>query len=535
LFNERKQKKMKNRYSAILLSAAILLPAGCSDEEYNSKYTDPFKASTVSVDKLMTGVFLAGRDFTFPAYYRYFAYDSQWLGRFSQTFGNVKEPDWYLGGYTSYIEDGWGKFYNILTQYRLLEYTYNQLEEVSKASYEAYYLAATVYMYDMLFQHLVKYGKCPYNEACRLPFTNDVPGSYAKWDDEESLFNMMLDDLKTINNRLADNSLTVPKTFSAQDYINDGSFVKWRIYANSLRLRTALLVSGNGPLTNDARNAIAEILSDPGRYPVVENNDEMIRVKNQGTGEINFDGMDGLGDWTFCRLASQAMIDRMQDDPRLVILYDTVINPFPDRTSRYAGTDMNETYPDQENNVTNNRYSLIRRGAPFWESKTFDAVIVTAAEISFIKAEACQKGWVPGKSAADAREAFLKGVIQSVSLYYDYEEASKGSPKERFARPGDTEIAAFAEKKWNDFADKEDGIMTQKWVHFGIIQSLLAWNDIRRTGYPSGLIFPTDPGSTCPDVPNRWIYPNDERNYNSRNYSAVQAYDKYETKLFWAR
>ena len=58
-----------------------------------------------------------------------------------------------------------------------------------------------------------------------------------------------------------------------------------------------------------------------------------------------------------------------------------------------------------------------------------------------------------------------------------------------------------------------------------------AWSDIRRTGYPSGLVFPEVSG-TIPNVPNRWRYPNTEVNYNPY-YKEVSAEDTYYHKLFW--
>ena len=99
----------------------------------------------------------------------------------------------------------------------------------------------------------------------------------------------------------------------------------------------------------------------------------------------------------------------------------------------------------------------------------------------------------------------------------------------------DKEIADFANARWNStaYVDKLDAIITQKWLHFGFLVSREAWSDIRRTGYPSGLVFPEVSG-TIPNVPNRWRYPSTEVNYNPY-YKDVAGTDTYTEKLFWAK
>ena len=83
-------------------------------------------------------------------------------------------------------------------------------------------------------------------------------------------------------------------------------------------------------------------------------------------------------------------------------------------------------------------------------------------------------------------------VSQSIALYYYYDSIGSGENCRRYDAPTDEEIADFADAKWNDtaYTDKLDAIITQKWLHFGFLVSREAWSDIRRTGYPSGLVFP---------------------------------------------
>lgn len=58
--------------------------------------------------------------------------------------------------------------------------------------------------------------------------------------------------------------------------------VKWRTYCNSLRLRMALRVADHGSLASEGQTIVKEILSNPGAYPVVENNSQNILINYQG-------------------------------------------------------------------------------------------------------------------------------------------------------------------------------------------------------------------------------------------------------------
>ena len=162
-------------------------------------------------------------------------------------------------------------------------------------------------------------------------------------------------------------------------------------------------------------------------------------------------------------------------------------------------------------------------------------LIMASPEIHFIKAEAYAMGYGVAQDMTRAEEEFKTAVSQSIRLWYYYDSIGTGENTRRYEAPTDEAIAAFADARWksSDYTDKQDAIITQKWVHFAFLVSREAWSDLRRTGYPSGLVFPEVAG-TIPNVPNRWRYPTTEVNYNPY-YKDVQAEDTYYTKLFWAK
>lgn len=524
---------MKHIFSILLSCAALLAFNACSDQEYIDKYPDPSKTSTVSCEKLMTGVFKAGYDYTMPSYARYFCFETQQIGRFAQIMGFINSTGRYQGMGETYNNNRWKNFYDVLTQFRMLEYTYGNLGEADKADYEVFVLLAKVFVYEQLQQVIDLWGDAPFTEAGYLGITGDVKSSYPAYEGAEALYKMMLDDLKAINSRLAGmNNLSALTTtyLGAQDYINKGDLLKWRKYANSLRLRMAMRLSSNGSLSSEGRSVINEILSDPAAYPVVDNNDETVKILADADGFKVLDGIrEGFESWGGqCNRASQTMLSALSGDPRLDILYEK------NAEGIYAGLDTHDAEADQQKLFDRqtaeggNYYSAVDT-ATFSRNESFPGILMTAAEVSFIKAEACQKGYVQG----DAQAAFEKGVRESIAFYYQLN--STATYREPTDAPSSSDIAAFATAKWSAYSSKEEAIATQKWLHFGLVQMLEAWNEVRRTGIPA-LYFQTDNASaSCPEVPARLKYPTDEKNNNRANYETVMANDTYYTKLFWAK
>lgn len=562
---------MKKIVTAILLFASTCMLFNCSDDSFTEKYKDPTKASEISIEKLMTGVFLRSRDFSMAGYVRYFAYDNLFLGKFSQTFGFYNSAGMYTPGFMPYTENAYYNFYNALTDFRALEKLYDALDEGGKKDNDAYYWAAKVHLLDQFIAVSDVHGDMPWNDACKITITGNPNDVSAKFDKAQDNYKMTLDELKKANEVFASMGAT-PSLFPAQDFINEGDVMKWRRYINSIRLRIAMRVSTNGPLASEGQAVVKEILGNASTYPVVESNEQNIQIWNRETGSLNQEGGGGF-DWAECRLAAGPLINRMlskgsyvedkagsglyvegTDDPRLPILYTLAVpdgsavdvdnNKIP---SVFRGTDPTMSQSLLLTLSGGAGFSHVRQDGFFWRNKKWDHQLFSAAEYWFIKAEAIQRGWVDG----NAKDAFKRAISESISFYFKYQnnrsQKESADEKNRYhyvvdpKEPTAAEISAFAEARWEapisnmyPYADKLDAIITQKWINFSILFVREAWNDIRRTGYPSGLVYPNDPGATITSVPHRWIYPPRERSYN-KYYSEVVTQDTYYTKLFWAK
>lgn len=550
------------------MALGVLLTLGaCSEYDFDSKYEDPSKVTTVSISNLMVGVFQRVKDYDLYEYNRFFGFDSQFVGKYAQTFGYTYSSSMYTPGYTPFIDSQWDNLYSALTQLRKLESLYNEESTGQQEQDEAFLLAARLQVYDFFAATVDVFGDMPFSKACTLPLTNDVQQSYAPYDKAEDIYRTILSELKEMAPRFR--TIPVPRNFSTQDFINWGDMDKWERYANSLRLRLAMRVASQGELAEEGRAIIKEILENPTEYPLIEEQANNVFITNQKSGQLNFTAGSGLGDWVTNRLASGPVIDRMlshgnynmessdpltgtyvegTDDPRILLYYNPVkiVNRNTGQTDehRYIGTDVSvsdeltEYYNSQAEDeliTTNKGFSQITQNGFFWQNDKFDMLIMASPEIHFIKAEAYAMGYGVAQDMTRAEEEFKTAVSQSIRLWYYYDSIGTGENTRRYEAPTDEAIAAFADARWksSDYTDKLDAIITQKWVHFAFLVSREAWSDLRRTGYPSGLVFPEVAG-TIPNVPNRWRYPTTEVNYNPY-YKDVQAEDTYYTKLFWAK
>lgn len=86
---------------AFILSGAMLLAtSGCTDADFDSKYEDPSKVNQVTISNLMVGVFQKVKDYDVYEYGRFFGFDSQFVGKYAQTFGYSNSGGMYSPGYT---------------------------------------------------------------------------------------------------------------------------------------------------------------------------------------------------------------------------------------------------------------------------------------------------------------------------------------------------------------------------------------------------------------------------------------------------
>ena len=537
---------MKKIYSLLLLVAVALSFAACSKSAFSDKYHDPSKTTTTSCDKLMTGAFMAGNGYTFNDYWRMYTWDN-YFGKLAQTIGlGVDSGSMYFIN-DGYANDRWNNFYNILRQYRVMQNLWSA-EEGEDKNQDRIFLALTeVFLYDHLSQIVDIFGPVPFTKAAYLGITGDLASSYPDYDSDVDLYKMMLTNLSDLYTEIGNFKPTEMTTgkLNAGDYICGGDLEKWQSYANSLQLRLGIHVAANGPLVAEGKSAIAQAI---GRK-LITSWDESI-VMNADKDGFNYADAFHSGFVDLNNVASQKVIDAFMitgdEDPRLELVY------FPNENGEYFGEHVGETTKEQEEHNTyekyEDRYYARLNAATFTYNNLFISPVITAAEVNFLLAEAYQQQYANGGSAENA---FKNAIVQSCKQYYDLNlktsQWKTGAPAgnqyfnkiEEDEVLSDAELMTFAGKIWAAYDNKMEGIMTQKWAHFGITQATQAWTDIRRTGYPA-LSYPTDngPGATVKNIVNRVKYPNTEASNNTEKYEAAKASvggDSRDYVLFWAK
>ena len=133
------------------------------------------------------------------------------------------------------------------------------------------------------------------------------------------------------------------------------------------------------------------------------------------------------------------------------------------------------------------------------------ARIISAAEVSFILAEAAMKGWNVG----NAEDHYNNALMQSLQTW--------GKADEYDSFMAQTGVA---------FDGSMEQLMTQKWVA-SWTAATEAWMDYRRTGLPA---LEAGPAAGQPAVALRYPYGNDELNNNTIN--ANSAIERLEVTQF---
>ncbi len=152
----------KMNIGAFVVSGGLLLAAsGCTDSDFDSKNTKTLqKVNQVTISNLMVGVFQKVKDYDIYEYGRFFGFDSQFVGKYAQTFGYSYSGGMYSPGYTPAIDGQWDNLYSALMQYRKMESLYNEENDTQESTGRAFMLAAKVHCTTSLPQRWIFSATC---------------------------------------------------------------------------------------------------------------------------------------------------------------------------------------------------------------------------------------------------------------------------------------------------------------------------------------------------------------------------------------
>jgi len=365
-----------------------------------------------------------------------------------------------------------------------------------------------------------------------------VSGKANIYDKESDLYTKFFADLDAIQAVFVANKDY--KGLTKFDASYNGNVAKWSKLVNSMRLRLAIRISKVNPAL--AKTQGEKAMSDPAGLILV--NGDNLNVSLYGEklpmNVICFE-------WGDTRMGSgmESFGVGLKDD-RITKYFAPVADAslvIDHPTWPYKGIHSGAFLAAKDQRLT---YSTINESFKSVTSRRF----FTASEVHHLKAEAALRGWA---GAGDAKTNYETGVRLSFADWgaggvdaYLADATSKPinyvDPKEaknNFTSRSDVTVA------WNDADSNErklEKIITQKWFN-NFTNSLEAWTDHRRTGYPK-LPYNTKNDSSADwgviaadDFIKRMPWPNSERDNNKDGVADATTKlggpDNIATRLWW--
>jgi hypothetical protein len=335
--------------------------------------------------------------------------------------------------------------------------------------------------------HLITdlWGDVPYAEALRAEEGITTP----VYDTQQSIYASMLQTLEDAAAMLD----PAGADFGSGDILYGNDVVKWRRFANSLRMRLAMRLSevaagvaqtefvaayNAGGFQSNADNAMLEWPGPPYENPFYE----------------NWTGRDDHG-------VSKTMIDTLisLNDPRLQLYAEPAASD-----GAYRGYGNNIATPPVLVNYS--------RMGNFWrrDGPATPTAIMTYSEVLLLQAEAAQRGWITGVPATLYETAIRANMNQ-----YD-----AWGPVNN---PTDAEIGAYVVQPSVVLsatpATALAQIQLQKWIAL-YMNGHEAWANQRRTDLPTLV---AGPDLDLPRLPVRFFYPEGEQSLNKLNLDAAVA------------
>jgi len=274
------------------------------------------------------------------------------------------------------------------------------------------------------------------------------------------------------------------------DILFNGDLQKWITFANSLKIKLLLRISGKQDVSAEMQRIFTE-----GNYFQSNAQNATFDFTNTAPNSFRFAQLR-IGDFNnYCMSLTTEEILTNLNDSRIGIFFRPAANSTSGEFKGLInGIDATQT------SISLSDYS--RAGALFREDTSgLNANFLTAWETYFNLAEAAQRGLI----TANAQTLYEEGV----RLAFDYWLTEL--PTDYLTGP-----AAFNAAGTTPVQQ----IVTQKWIA-NIINGYEGWIDYRRTGFPE--FKPVAASLNNGVIPVRMPYPSEEEALNADNYQAAAA------------
>jgi len=360
------------------------------------------------------------------------------------------------------------------------------------------------------------YGPIPYSQ---VGLSSATP--YDSQQDVYNLFFLQLDTaIANLNAYITANPNTTP--FAKFDMVYAGSYPEWIKYANSLRLRLAMHIVNIDAAT--AKIQATKALTDPGGLLTTNADNATI----SGYGYYNPIWWIGTS-WTDLACgASLTSYLNGYNDPR-ISKYCTQATSPSSIAGQYEGIRVGTPIGGKP------QYSGYSIPNPSVTQEYTPMILMNAAEIWFLRAEAALRGWSSESAQTDYETGITTSMAQwgvSAGNYLSDKTSTQANyvdPLTPQAGVPNASINAISTITiaWDPAATNEtnlERIITQKWIANFPCGGQEAWADYRRTGYPR--LFPVvvnNSGGTISTALQirRIQYPSSEYTSNATNVQAA--------------
>lgn len=484
----------------ILILAAFFTAgiSGCK-KDYLSLETNP-NTPSVTTPQLTLAAALNGTAANITGY----AYYGVWAGYWTTSGNYVPNSTINQYQFTPTSFGDWTPWYANLTNYNALQVLSSK--DPKLANYQAIAMVMKAYGFEYLVDN---YNDVPYTQAFQ-PSTIVFP-AYDKGIDIYHDLGKQLDAAIALMGKAG---ATTP---GSDDIVYQGNMDAWKAFANTLKLKLAIRVStktSGDELVADLASTTGAGYIDGTTNPEAVVNPGYLNASGKQNPFYATYGNDATGNPVFGNVyyrANTFSVDMLNgfNDPRVSQLYQPLGN----------GTVGSNKFGDpgvQSNSFT----SAI--GPGLLQSPSQGQPIFSAAESLFLQAEAANRS-LGGFSPANAQALYQAGITAS------FEDLGLTD-----AQATTYYSQAIANVGWAASGDKEQAIITQKWIALNGYFNFEGYNEYRRTGFPD---LPTslDPAAISPTLPTRIPYPQSELNTNQGNLSKEGTLNYFSSKIFWAQ
>lgn len=436
----------------------------------------------------------------------------------------------FFGGYWGTSNNGSSSFYDLKTYngssirnqrggIPVWENGFNNIlyfqliKDEATAANDRFYMGASKIMQGWLFLRLVDvYNNIPFDEAAKGSAFN-AP----KYEDGKTVYQKAIN---LITEGIKDIKSSSEIGVRTDDVLFKGDRLKWAKLGNTIKLRALIRQSEVGDQSY-VSSEIAKIKEDGSGFLGINEHASVDPGYQNSTGKLNPFWESYYRDVAGASTANHRMIRptvylldqyKERNDPRLEKLYAAVDGEY--KGVVFGNPDAGN--PDyDEKNTSSFKGASENNGNPSGLFKKFNqaSVLISSFESFFLQAEAAQRGWIEGSA-----KFFYEQAIQESFLYLSV-------PISEFAIYNRQTTVNF-----DQTSEKIERIIEQKWLALNSINSIEAWNDYRRLGYPS---FPGTAATGINDRPLRFMYPETERGANGDN-AATQGSDlMLQDKVWW--